>query len=96
MWYAPDFLSNCSNCVPVAAPGRAGSPGKRICRGTLSQKTRKFDEIDPYGRLRMAMWPLRGPACARLCSGKLACTFSVRTNASSSVPSLHFLASISS
>ena len=66
MWYAPEFLSNCSTCVPVAAPGRTGSPGKRICLGTLSQKTRN---IDPSGRLRMAMWPLRGPACARLRSG---------------------------
>ena len=36
------FLSNCSTCVPVAAPGRTGSPGKRICRGTLSQKTRNW------------------------------------------------------
>ena len=33
------FLGNCSACVPVDAPGRTGSPSKRICRGTLSQKT---------------------------------------------------------
>ena len=51
---------------------------------------RKRPEIDPSGRLRMAMWPLRGPDCSRLCSGKLACMLSPRTNASSSVPSLHF------
>ena len=55
---------------------------------------RKRPEIDLSGRLRMAKCPGRGPACARLCSGKLACTFSLRTNASLSVPSLHFLASI--
>ena len=56
----------------------------------------KRPEIDPSGRLRMAMQPVRGPACARLCSRRLACTFSLKTNASSSVPSLHFLASIPS
>ena len=39
---------------------------------------------------------MRGPVRARFCSGKLACTFSLRTNASSSVPSLHVLASFSS
>ena len=39
VWYAPESLSNCSTCVFVAAPGRTGSPSKRICRGTLSQKT---------------------------------------------------------
>ena len=32
---------------------------------------------------------MKGRACARLCSGKLACTFSLRTKAFSSVPSLH-------
>ena len=65
-------------------------------KGFAVARFRKRPEIDPSGRLRMAMWPPRGPACARLCSGKLACTFSLRTNTSSSVPSLHFLASISS
>ena len=34
------FLSNCSTCVPVFAPGITGSPSKRICCGTVSQKTR--------------------------------------------------------
>ena len=33
------FLSNCSTRVPLAAPGITRSPRKRICRGTLSQKT---------------------------------------------------------
>ena len=42
VWYAPDFLSNCSTCVPVAAPGITGSPSKRISRGTLSQKTQNW------------------------------------------------------
>ena len=40
------FLSNWSTCVLVAAPGRTGSLSKRICRGTLSQKTWN-SEIDP-------------------------------------------------
>ena len=65
-------------------------------KGFAVARFRKRPEIDPSGTLRMAKWPLRGPACARLCSGKLACTFSLRTNVSSPVPSLHFLASISS
>ena len=39
---------------------------------------------------------MRGPVRARFCSEKLACTFSLRTNASLSVPSLHVLASFSS
>ena len=47
VWYAPDFLSNCSTCVPVAAPGITGSPSKRICRGTLSQKTRNWPTCKP-------------------------------------------------
>ena len=86
------FLSNCSTCVPVAAPGRTGSPRKRICRGMLPQKTRNWSIWQTaHGHVAM-----RGHACARLCSGKLVCTFSLRTNASSSVPSLHFLASICS
>ena len=83
VWYAPGFSLNCSTCVPIAAPGITGSPSKRICRGTLSQKTPKLIH------LAGCTWPVRGPACARLCSGKLACAFSLRTNASSSVPSLH-------
>ena len=37
---------------------------------------------------------LYSPACARLCSGKLACTLSLRNDASLSVLSLHFLAGI--
>ena len=43
VWCAPDFLSNCSICVPVAAPGITGSlsPSK-ICRGTFSQKNRNW------------------------------------------------------
>ena len=86
------FLSNCSTCVPVAAPGITGSPSKRICRGTLSHKTRNWS-VRHTAHCYVA---LRGPACARLCSGKLACTFSLSTCASSSVPSLRFLASISS
>ena len=47
VWYAPDFLSTCSTCVPVAAPGKTGSPSKRICRSTLSQKTRKWPTCKP-------------------------------------------------
>ena len=42
------------------------------------------------------MYLVKGSACALFCSGKLACTFSLRTNASSSALSLHILASISS
>ena len=33
------FLWNCSTRVPVDAPGITGSPSKRICHGTLSQKS---------------------------------------------------------
>ena len=47
VWYAPDFLSNCSTCVPIAAPGIIGSPSKRICRGTHSQKTRNWPTCKP-------------------------------------------------
>ena len=36
------FLSKCSTRVPLAAPGITRSPNKRICRGTLSQKTRNW------------------------------------------------------
>ena len=46
-WYAPDFLSTCSTCVPVAAPGITRSPSKRICRGTLSQKTWNWPTFKP-------------------------------------------------
>ena len=89
----PWFLSNCSTRVPLALPGKTRSPSKRICPGTLSKKTRNWPIWQAAYR---AMLPVRGPACARLCSGKLACTFSLRTKASSSVPSFHFLANISS
>ena len=41
--YAPDFLSNCSTCVPLAAPGITRSLSKRIYRGTHSQKKPKID-----------------------------------------------------
>ena len=47
VWHAPDFLSNCSTCVPVAAPGITRSPSKRTCRGTLSQKTRTWPTCKP-------------------------------------------------
>ena len=47
VWYAPDFLSNCSTCVPVAAPGITKSPSIRTCRGTLSQKTRNWPTCKP-------------------------------------------------
>ena len=47
VWYAPDFLSNCSTCVPVTAPGITRSPSKRTCRGTLSQKTRNWPTCEP-------------------------------------------------
>ena len=60
-------------------------------KGFAVARFRKRPEINPSSTLCMAMWSLRGPACARLCSrsGKLACMFSPRTNASSSVqPSL--------
>ena len=40
--YAPDFLSKCSTRVLFAVQGIPRSPSKRICRGTLSQKTRKY------------------------------------------------------
>ena len=36
--YAPDFLSNGSTRVPLAAPGITLSPSKSICRSTLSLK----------------------------------------------------------
>ena len=86
-WYAPGFLSNCSTYVPVAAPGITRSLSERICcRSTLSQKTRSWSIWQAaYGYVAS-----EGPACARLCSGKLACTFSLRTNVFLSAPSLRF------
>ena len=51
MWCAPDFLSTCSARVLLAASGITRSPSIRICCGTL----RKRPEIDPSGRLRMAI-----------------------------------------
>ena len=42
VWFAPDFLSHFSACVPFAAPGITGIQSKRICRGTLSKKTRNW------------------------------------------------------
>ena len=92
MWYAPDFCQT----VVLVCPLLLQEEQEAQVKGFAVARFRTRPEIDPSGRLRMAMWPLRGPACARLCSGKLACTFSMRTNASSSVPSLHVLASISS
>ena len=86
VWYAPDFLSNCSTCVPIAAPRITRSPSKRICRGTLLQNTRNWS----IWQAAHGYVSSEGPACARFCCGQLACTFSLRTNASSSVPSLHF------
>ena len=47
VWYAPDFLLNCSTRVPLAAPGITRSPSERICRGTLSQKTRNWPTCKP-------------------------------------------------
>ena len=47
VWYAPDFLSNCSTRVSLAAPGITKSLRKRICRGTLSQKTRNWPTCKP-------------------------------------------------
>ena len=47
VWYAPDFLSNCGTRVSLAAPGITRSPSKRICRGTLSQKTRNWPTCKP-------------------------------------------------
>ena len=41
--YAPDFLWNCSTCVPVAAPGITRSPNK----GLAVPRFRKRPEIDP-------------------------------------------------
>ena len=47
VWYAPDFLSNCCTRVPLAAQRITRSPSKRICRGTLSQKTRNWPTCQP-------------------------------------------------
>ena len=41
------FLSNCSTRVSLAAPGITRSPSKRICRGTLSQKTWNWPTCKP-------------------------------------------------
>ena len=92
VWYAPDFfLSNCWVLVcPIAALGITKSPSKIICRGTLSHKTRNW----PIWQAPDGYVINEGPSL-RLCSGKLACTLSLRTNASSSVLGLHFLASMS-
>ena len=41
------FLSDCSTRVRLAAPGKTRSPSKRICRGTLLQKTRNWPTCKP-------------------------------------------------
>ena len=43
VWYAPDFLSNCSTRVPLAAPGITRGPSKRIAVARF----RRRREIDP-------------------------------------------------
>ena len=73
------FLSNCSICVPLAASGMRRSTCKRICRGTLSQKTRNWPgwlmqpmRDQPAHVFALESWlarsvRVRGPACLRLC-----------------------------
>ena len=75
MWYAPDFLSNCSTCVPVAAPWRTGSPSKRIYRNTLSEKTQNWRTCKPV-HVHERMQPRKaekrsGLLCRQLDSGVL-------------------------
>ena len=53
MWYAPDFLSNCSTYLPVAAPIQKKQEAR--VKGFAVERFRKRPEIDPSGRLRMAM-----------------------------------------
>ena len=84
--YAPDFLSNCSTRVTQAVPGITGSPSKRICRGTLSQKTRNWsiwqaahgyvanDLAQPAHVFAPESWLARsvwGPTRLRLCQPSL-------------------------
>ena len=85
VWYAPDFLSNYGTCT-LAAPGITRGPSKRICRGTLSQKTRNW----PIWQAADGYVTNEGPILLTSLLWKLACTFNLRTNVCSSVLCLHF------
>ena len=71
VWYAPDFLSNCSTCVPLAAPGITRSPSKRICRCNIFAQETKCTHPTGCG------WP-SSPACPRLRFGTWPCTLRLR------------------
>ena len=92
-WRKCGTLLNFCQTVVLVCPLLLQEEQEARVKGFAAARFRKKPENWSIWQTAHGYVATEGP---RLCSGKLACTFSLRTNASSSVPSLHFLATISS